>query len=59
MDPLEVIAAHCPQGSAVYEILVEHSSLVAHKALALARNLGHLNPDMDFMLQLTGNWEAS
>jgi len=51
MDPLEVIAAHCPQGSAVYEILVEHSSLVAHKALALARNLSHMNPDMDFIYE--------
>jgi uncharacterized protein len=49
MDPLEVIAANCPQGSAAYEILVEHSSLVANKALALARNLSHLNPDMDFI----------
>ncbi len=51
MDPLEVIAANCPQGSAVYEILVEHSSLVAHKALALARNLSHMNPDMDFIYE--------
>jgi uncharacterized protein len=51
MDPLEVIAANCPQGSTVYEILVEHSSLVAQKALALARNLSHLNPDMDFIYE--------
>ena len=51
MDPLEVIAANCPQGSTVYEILVEHSSLVAQKALALAGNLCHLNPDMDFIYE--------
>jgi uncharacterized protein len=51
MDPLEVIAAHCPRGAAVYEILVAHSSLVAHKSLALARNLSHLNPDMDFIYE--------
>ena len=49
MNPLEVIAANCPQGSAVYEILVAHGNLVAQKALALARNLSHLNPDMDFI----------
>ncbi|MCX5881374.1 MAG: HDIG domain-containing protein, partial [Deltaproteobacteria bacterium] len=47
--PLKMIAANCPQGSAAYEILVEHSSLVAQKALALARNLSYLNPDMDFI----------
>jgi len=51
MDPLEVIAANCPQGAAVYEILVGHSSLVAQKALSLARNLSHLNPDMDFIYE--------
>jgi len=52
VDPLEVIAANCPQGcSAAYEILVEHSSLVAQKALALARNLSHLNPDMNFIYE--------
>jgi len=51
MDPLEVIAANCPQGTAVYEILVGHSSLVAQKALSLARNLSHLNPDMDFIYE--------
>ena len=51
MDPLEVIAANCSQGSAVYEILVAHSSLVAQKALALARNLNRLNPDMDFIYE--------
>jgi uncharacterized protein len=49
MDPLEVIAANCRKGAAAYEILVEHSSLVAQKALALARSLSHLNPDMDFI----------
>jgi uncharacterized protein len=51
MDPLEVIAANCPQGSAVYDILVTHSTLVAQKALALARRLGHLNPDMAFIYE--------
>lgn len=51
MDPLEVIAANCPQGAAAYEILVAHSSLVANKALVLARNLSHLNPDTDFIYE--------
>jgi uncharacterized protein len=51
MGPLEVIAANCPQGSAAHEILVEHSSLVAKKALAIARKLSQLNPDMDFIYE--------
>lgn len=51
MEPLEMIAAVCPQGSAVYEILVTHSSLVAQKAIAVARRLNHLNPDMDFIYE--------
>lgn len=51
MDTLEVIAANCPQGAAAYEILVAHSSLVAKKALVLARNLSHLNPDTDFIYE--------
>lgn len=51
MDPLEVLAANCPQGSAVYKILVEHSSLVAQKALTLSRKLTHLNPDLDFIYE--------
>jgi len=51
MDTLEVIAANCPQGAAAYEILVAHSSLVANKALVLARNLSHLNPDTDFIYE--------
>lgn len=51
MDPLKMIAANCPQGSAAYEILVEHSSLVAQKALAVARNVSHLKPDMDFIYE--------
>lgn len=46
-----MIAANCPQGAAVYDILVEHSTLVAQKALALARNLVHLNPDVDFIYE--------
>ena len=51
MDPLKVIAANCPQGSVVYRILVEHSSLVAQKALTVARNLNRLNPDIDFIYE--------
>jgi uncharacterized protein len=51
MDPLKVIATNCPQGSAAYEILVEHSSLVALKALAVAHNVSHLKPDMDFIYE--------
>lgn len=51
MDPLDVIAANYAKGSAAYDILVQHCRLVAEKALALARNLSHLNPDMDFIYE--------
>ena len=49
MDPLEIIAAHYPKGSPLHEMLTAHSRLVAQKALAIARNLGSRNLDMDFI----------
>ncbi len=49
MEPLDIIAAYYPAESARYRILVEHSRLVAQKALAVARGLRHLNPDMEFI----------
>jgi uncharacterized protein len=49
MDPLEVIAKSYLPGSSIYEILVEHSRRVAQKALTVAHNLRHLNPDLEFI----------
>ncbi len=49
MEPLDIIAAYYPPESARYRILVDHSRLVAQKALAVARGLHHLNPDMAFI----------
>ncbi|MBI5590455.1 MAG: HDIG domain-containing protein [Deltaproteobacteria bacterium] len=49
MDPVEVITAHYQPGSALSEMLIAHSRLVAQKALAIARSLESLNPDMDFI----------
>jgi uncharacterized protein len=46
-----MIASVCRQGSGIYEILVAHSSLVAQKAVAVARYLRHLNPDVDFIYE--------
>lgn len=51
MDPLEIIAAHCPKGSVAYEIMVAHSRQVAEKSLTVARRLSRLNPDLDFILE--------
>jgi uncharacterized protein len=49
MDPVEIIAAHYQPGSALYELLISHSRLVAQKALAIARNLMGWNLDLDFL----------
>ncbi len=49
MNPLDVITLHYRPGSLAYEILVEHSSLVTQKALAVASKLSGLNPDMEFI----------
>ena len=49
MEPLDIIAAYYPPESARYRILVDHSRLVAQKALAVAAGLSYLNPDMAFI----------
>jgi len=49
VNPLEIIALYYRPGSEIYSILVEHSRLVARKALAVAERMSRLNPDMDFI----------
>ena len=51
MDPLIIISEYYPGDSSAYTILTTHSSLVAQKALAVARRLGPLHPDMDFIYE--------
>jgi uncharacterized protein len=49
MDPIEVISEFYEPGSRAYEVLVGHSRLVADKAMAVARRVAHLNPDLAFI----------
>ncbi|MFO7913822.1 MAG: HDIG domain-containing protein [Desulfotignum sp.] len=49
MDPLQVIGKFYPPGSDTHTILVNHSRQVAKKSLEIARNLPHLNLDLDFI----------
>jgi uncharacterized protein len=49
MDASEIIRKYYEPGSLAYEILVEHSDAVAQKALAIARRLIHMKPDMVFI----------
>jgi len=49
MDPLTIIKKYFKQNSAAFEILIEHSSMVMAKALAVAENVRHLSPDLTFI----------
>lgn len=49
MDPLTIINKYCKPGSAAFDILIEHSSMVVAKALAVAENVSHLSPDLTFI----------
>ncbi|MFK5952305.1 MAG: HDIG domain-containing protein [Desulfobacterium sp.] len=49
VDPLAVIEHYYPRDSALYTVLVDHSQQVAEKSLAIARNLPHLAPDLEFI----------
>ncbi len=49
VDPLALIMKYYPPESLAYEILVEHSKLVAQKALAAAGAVSHLSPDLRFI----------
>jgi len=49
MDPLELLAQYYDPQSTAFKILVEHGRLVAKKALAAARRVPDLKPDLGFI----------
>ncbi len=49
MNCLDIIGEYYEQGDRVYEILIQHGENVAKKALDAAKNVSHLNPDLDFI----------
>ncbi len=51
MEPMQVIGKFYPPGSETHTILVNHSRQVAKKSLEIARNLAHLNLDLEFIEQ--------
>lgn len=51
MNPYDLIHEFYDPASKLYALLVSHSEQVAEKALAVARNVPHLNPDLDFIRQ--------
>ncbi len=51
MDPQTIIFNHYQPGSKLAGLLVQHSAKVRDKALAIANQLGHLNPDLDFIAE--------
>lgn len=51
IDPIAIIRAYYPDGSAVYDLLVRHGEAVAAKALAVADHLGDPAVDRDFLYE--------
>ncbi len=51
MDPLAIIHVHYRPGLRLTEILLTHGREVREKALAVARHVAHLQPDMDFIAE--------
>ncbi|HXX58198.1 MAG TPA: HD domain-containing protein [Thermodesulfovibrionales bacterium] len=49
MTPLDIIRKYYEPDSKAYYYLIHHSRLVARKALEIAENVGHLNPDKKFI----------
>ena len=49
IDPVEIISQFYDPNSALFELLVEHSTKVAAKSLEIAKGVAHLNPDLDFI----------
>jgi uncharacterized protein len=51
MTPLDIIFDHYDKGSPLADALIRHSEQVRDKALALAGNVPHLHPDLDFIAE--------
>jgi len=49
MDPLDIIAEFYQPGTRTYNILVQHGTQVADKAVSAAQKVSHLNPDLNFI----------
>jgi len=49
MDPIKTIQKYYKKNCDLYNILLEHSRVVTKKALAVAVNVKHLNPDIEFI----------
>ena len=49
MNPIDILAQYYDPQSRAFDILVEHGKLVARKALAAARSIPQLKPDLEFI----------
>jgi uncharacterized protein len=49
MNPLDIIHEYYDPDTDLYQVLTAHNERVAAKALAAARRVSHLNPDLDFI----------
>jgi len=51
MDPFDILAEYYPPGKRLTQILIDHSRRVADKALVVAQQVPHLNPDTTFIFE--------
>jgi uncharacterized protein len=51
MNPINILEQYYDRHSKAFEILVAHGSQVAQKALKVAEQVSHLEPDFDFIEQ--------
>lgn len=51
MDPYDIISVYYPPRERLTQVLMDHSRRVADKALAVAHQVSHLNPDTDFIFE--------
>ena len=51
MDPVKIIRKFYTTDSKAYKLLINHSKAVAKKALAIANNVPHLHPDLQFIFE--------
>ena len=49
MNPVDIIDKYYKRGSREYEILIQHGKQVVGKALAAAKKVSQLKPDLDFI----------
>ena len=49
MDPVEIICAYYPPGTALHRIFMDHARRVTEKSLEMAARVPHLQPDTGFI----------